>query len=332
MDFTVAITARAFLDYAQGEMDRLVAAGCTIGRTAEGPLTRDRLLEILDGADAVICSTDPYVDEVLSARPQLKHIARWGAGYESVDLAAATKHGVIATRVVGCVIDAVADHAFALMLGISRRLVEGDAAMRSGQWQPLQGASVFGATLGIIGFGPIGRAVAQRAHGFQMRVLVHDPYVDGATVREAGGEPAALDELLAESDFVTLHCAQTPETRGIIDGPALSKMKPSAYLLNTGRGGLVDEAALLRALHEGRIAGAGLDTYATEPLPPEAPIRDAPRTLLMPHSAFNTLESALSVSAQVCDQVLATAAGRCPANVLNPEVLQSPVLRAALRE
>lgn len=327
MAFTVAVTARAFQNYGQREYERLRAAGCTVGGEEFGPLTPERLLAVLDGADAVIASTDPYTDEIFTARPRLKLVSRWGAGYESIDLAAATRHGVICTRVVGCLTDAVADHAFALLLTAARRIVEGHESMRNGEWDIFQGVSVHGATLGIIGFGPIGRAVAERARGFAMRVLVADPYVGDETVRAHGAEPAALATLLAESDFISLHAAGTPGTRHLIDAAALAAMKPTAILINTGRGLLVDEAALIEALAAGRIAAAALDTYEDEPLPADAPIRRAPRVVLTPHCAFNTRESALAVCEQACGAVLAVAAGRTPSNVLNPEVLDSPRLR-----
>lgn len=331
MSFVVAITARAFLDYGAPHRVRLEQAGCTIGRTAPGPLGEAAaVLEVLDGADAVIASVDPYTDEVLAARPRLKLISRWGAGYESVDLAACTRHGVIATRVVGALTDAVADHAFALLLGLARRVAEGDRQVREGGWKPLQGLAVHGATLGLVGFGPIGQAVAERARGFQMTILVHDPYQSDEVLATAGAVRAPLARLLAESDFVSLHAATTDETRNLIDAAALALMKPTALLVNTARGSLVDEPALIEALERGAIAGAALDTYAREPLTPDAPIRQAPRTLLMPHSGFNTGASALAVSGQAADAVLAVQAGRVPDHVLNPEVLDSPNLRAVV--
>ena len=163
-----------------------------------------------------------------------------------------------------------------------------------------------------------------------MTVLVHDPYQPDEVLAAHGARRATLDELLAASDFVSLHAATTLETQHLINATTLALMKPTAVLINTARGGLVDQEALLAALHAGTIGGAALDTYAVEPLPSDDPMRRAPRTLLMPHSAFNTIDSALAVSAQACDAVLAVAAGRVPANLLNPEVLTAPNLRAKL--
>jgi len=329
MSFVIAVTARAFLDYADTERQRLVDAGCTFGRSGNGPVDKAAILEILTGADAVIASVDPYDDEVFEAHPQLQLISRWGAGYESIDLAAATRHGVIATRVVGCLTDAVADHTLALLLAVARRIVEGDRQMRAGGWQPLQGVAVFGQTIGLVGFGPIGQAVAVRAKGFRMRVLVHDPYQPDDVLAAHGAERTPLPELLATSDFVSLHTALTPETHQLIDAAGLARMQPHAILINTARGKIVDQAALQAALAEGRIAG-GLDSYDPDPLPGDDPFRHTPNCVLMPHSAFNTDASARDVSAMAAEAVLAVKDGRAPEHILNSEVLASPNLRAKL--
>jgi len=189
---------------------------------------------------------------------------------------------------------------------------------------------VAGATLGLVGFGPIGQGVADRARGFAMRVLVHDPYQSDGVLAAHGATRAPLGVLLAESDFVSLHAASSAQTRHLIDAAALAAMKPTALLINTARGQLVDEAALLAALENGQLAGAALDTYDPEPLPADAPIRRAPRTLLMPHSGFNTQASARAVSHETAEAVLAVLGGQVPANLLNPEVLTAPNLRARL--
>ncbi len=331
MDFTVAVTARAFMDDGQDELPWLQAAGARLGQVAYGPLTAAQLVPVLRDADAVIASGDAYTDEVLAACPRLQLIARWGAGFDSVDLAACTRHGVLATRVVGCLTDAVADHAFALLLALARRLAEGDQQLRAGGWRPLQGVAVAGATLGLVGFGPIGQGVADRARGFAMRVLVHDPYQGDDVLRAHRASRAPLATLLAESDFVSLHAATSAETRHLIDAAALATMKPTALLINTARGQLVDEGALLAALENGQLAGAALDVYGLEPLPADAPIRRAPRTLLMPHSGFNTQASARAVSHETASAVVSVLARRVPANLLNPEVLAAPNLRARVR-
>jgi len=330
MSFVIAVTARAFLDYADTERQRLVDAGCTFAGSANGPCDKATTLAVLAGADAVIASVDPYDDEVFEAHPQLQLISRWGAGYESIDLAAATRHGVIATRVVGCLTDAVADHTFALLFAVARRIVEGDVQIRGMGWQPLQGVAVFGKTIGLVGFGPIGQAVAVRAKGFQMRILVHDPYQPDEVLAAHGAERLPLPELLAASDFVSIHTALTPETHQIINAEGLAQMQPHAILINTARGKMVDQDALQAALIEGGIRGAGLDSYDPDPLPADHPFRQTPNCVLMPHSAFNTDESARAVSRMAADAVLAVMAGRAPNHILNPEVLESPDLRAKL--
>ncbi|NUQ00292.1 MAG: phosphoglycerate dehydrogenase, partial [Armatimonadetes bacterium] len=242
MNFTVAVTVPVFFESGEEPANRLREAGLRFGQMADGPGSPARLVELLDGADAVIASsTDPYIEEVLAALPRLKHVARWGVGYEAVDLAACTRHGVIATRVVGALTEAVADHAFALLLGLARRLAEGDHLIRRGDWQQLQGRSVAGKTLGLVGFGPIGQAVADRARGFRMRVLACDPYQSDEVLALHGAERAEFAALLAASDYVSLHAASTPETRHLLNATTLALLKPNAVLINTARGALVDE-------------------------------------------------------------------------------------------
>jgi phosphoglycerate dehydrogenase-like enzyme len=311
--FRVLVTANAFLESGETAAGPLVAAGAElVAAPRPGPLPEAELIDCLAGCDAVIASSDPYTRAVLQAAPRLRLIARWGVGVDSIDLAAATERGVLVANAPGLTTEAVADYTFAMLLALARRLCPARELMAAGGWGEFRGVDVWRKCLGIVGFGAIGRAVARRAAGFEMTVLACDPHVDAATVTATGARPVALTELLAEADFVTLHAALTPETAGLIDEAALRAMKPAAFLINAARGGLIDEPALLRALREGWIAGAALDVYAAEPLPPAHPLRRLPNCLALPHNAFNSAVTAAAVNHAVTENVLAVMRGEPP--------------------
>lgn len=296
-----------------------------------GPLTALELGAVLSEADAVLASLDEYSAPLLSspAAASLKIIARWGAGYDAIDIPAATAQGIVVTYTPGMLDDAVADYTFALLLSLARRVHEGHMAMRTGGWKIDWGNDVFGKTLGIIGCGRIGMAVARRARGFDMRLLAYNRTVK-PEAEKVGVKFVSLDELLAESDFISLHAALTPETRGMIGQTQLRKMKPGAFLVNTARGALVDETALINALSENRIAGAAIDVFTTEPLPKDSPLRSAPRLLLSPHQASSSFETGERISVAAAKAIVDLMQGRQPENVLNPEVFNRPQLRAKL--
>jgi phosphoglycerate dehydrogenase-like enzyme len=277
-----------------------------------GPLPEEELTPCLAGCDAVIASSDPYTHAVLQASPRLRLIARWGVGVDSIDLAAATESGVFVANTPGLTTEAVADYTFAMILALARRLCPARELMAAGGWGEFRGVDVWRKSLGIVGFGAIGRAVARRAAGFSMSILAHDPHVAEDAVRAAGARPVSLTQLLAEADFVTLHAALMPETAGLIDEAALRAMKPTAFLINAARGGLIDEAALLRGLQGDWIAGAALDVYTDEPLPPTHPLRRLPNCLALPHNAFNSVETAAAVNRAVVENVLAVMRGEPP--------------------
>jgi phosphoglycerate dehydrogenase-like enzyme len=297
-----------------------------------GPLPADELLTLLPGVDAVFASMDKFTAEVLSspAAKQLKLISRWGVGYDAIDVAAATRQGIAIGYTPGLLNDAVADYAFALLLAVARRVHEGHSSMRNGQWTSLWGHDVSGKTLGILGCGRIGQAVARRASGFNMRLLGYD-ILPCPGAESLGVKLTSLEELLAESDFVTLHAALTAETRGLLGEAQLRKMKPTAYLINTARGAIVDEAALIRALSEGWIAGAALDAFVVEPLPPEHPFRKLPNLLLTPHQASFGFDTGERVSMAAAQAIVDLQAGRKPQSIVNPDVFESPHLRARIK-
>jgi phosphoglycerate dehydrogenase-like enzyme len=289
------------------------------------------LQRLLPGIQAVYAGPDEFSAELLASQEaaELRIISRWGVGFERIDVDAATAHGIVIAYTPGMLDEAVADYTFALLLGIARRIHTAHATMSAGEWAPQWGHDVHGKTLGIIGCGRIGTAVARRAAGFNLRVLACDPAPNEAA-KNFGVEFVPLDSLLAQSDFVSLHAAVTPETKGLIGEAQLKQMKPNAYLINTGRGALVDEAALARALNDGSLAGAAVDAFVEEPLPAEHPFRTAKNLLLAPHQASFSNETGRKVSAACAEAIVDLMNGQRPKMVLNPEVFDSPELRAKL--
>jgi glyoxylate reductase len=255
---------------------------------SEEPLERQELIRRLQGKGGLVCHIISVIDEaLLAACPDLRVVANVAVGYNNIDTAAARRRGVVVTNTPDVLTETTADFAWALLMAAARRVVEADRYARSGQWRTwrwglLWGADIHGKTLGVVGFGRIGRAVARRALGFGMRVLYHDSVrADAATERELRATATDLDTLLRESDFVSLHTLLTPETRHLINARTLRLMKKTAILVNAARGPVVDEAALVTALSEGWIAGAGLDVFEDEPrihpgLPPLASVTLAP--------------------------------------------------------
>ncbi len=287
------------------------------------PLTEDELRALLPGCVAVIAGQEPYTERVFAAAPGLEVVARLGVGWDAVDVAAATRHGVVVAMAFGTNHEAVADHAFALMAALAHAIPRYDQLVRAGEWRLLYHGRLTGTTVGIVGFGRIGRALAKRCQGFAMEVLVADPYVEKETVARLGYTLVGLDELFARADFVSLHAPLTAETRHLVDARRLALMKPTAYLINTARGGLVDEAALIEALRAGRIAGAGLDVMEVEPLPADSPLRTLSNVVLTPHAAGASEWAIESMAARSVANVLSVLQGRDPGEglVLNPEVL-----------
>ena len=333
MTWNVLITSSPFADsVGKGARELLGGADFSITHAPNyGPLTEAELLPLLEGMDAVYASVDKYTAAVL-ASPQaarLKVISRWGVGCDSIDAAAATHAGIVIAYTPGLLNEAVADYAMALLLAVARRVHEGHASMRAGKWAPTWGHDIAGKTLGIVGCGRIGQAVARRASGFGMRLLAFDP-APHAEAEKLGVRFTTLDELLAEADFVSLHAALILETRGLIGEAQLRRMKPGAYLINISRGAIVDEAALVRALHEGWIAGAALDAFVTEPLPAAHPLVTAPNVLITPHQASFGADTGARVSEAAARAIFECHAGRRPQWVLNPEVFDSPALRMSL--
>jgi glyoxylate reductase len=280
-----------------------------------GPPSRETLLAGLQHAQAAICTLTERIDrDVLEAAPQLKVIANYAVGYNNIDLEAAREREIVVTNTPDVLTDATADLAWALILAVARRITEGHNLVQGGNWSgwdptQLLGAEVYGRTLGIVGMGRIGQAVARRAGGFNMPVL----YCSGRTVEAAAGarpwRRVPLKEVLTGSDFVSLHVPLTPDTRHLIGPAELTHMRPSAILINTSRGPVVDEAALAQALRDGRLAGAGLDVYEQEPgIHPD--LRGLPQAVTLPHLGSATLTARVRMGLLCLENVTAVLSGR----------------------
>lgn len=288
---------------------------------------RDELLRRVAGKEALICLlTEEVNDDLLDRAPDLRIAATVSVGYDNIDVSSCTRRKIVATNTPGVLDDTTADFAFALLMAIARRIVEGDAWMRSGTWpgwnlDQLCGSDVSGKTLGVIGFGRIGRAMAKRAQGFDMRILYTDAMRAAPEVeRDLHAEYVDRDHLLAAADFVSVHVPLLPETRRLINGATLAKMKPGSYLINTSRGPVVDEAALVAALESKQIAGAALDIFENEPKAHPALVARK-NVILTPHIASASVETRTKMAVIAAENVIALFDGRRPPNALNPEVL-----------
>lgn len=300
-------------------------------------LSSAELRERVVGCDAVLCLlTDPIDATVIEAAAAsgCRVFSNMAVGYNNVDVPAATRAGIVVTNTPGVLTEATADLTWALILAVARRVVEGDAEMRTGQfpgWGPLYmlGGDVTGRTLGLIGPGRIASAVAVRARGFSMPLLYFGRR-ESPALEALGARQAPLKTLLEESDFVSLHVPLSPETRHLIDAAALATMKPTAYLINTSRGPVVDEAALVAALRAGRIAGAGLDVYEDEPRMARG-LADCHNAILLPHLGSATHATRAAMSRIAAENLLAVLQGRRPAHPVNPEVWRESSAVAAER-
>jgi len=309
-------------------IDRLRAEGCDVlvRESPEIP-TGDELVGCVRGREAILSLlTDPVDSSVIEAGEDLKIIANYAVGYDNIDVAAATERGIIVTNTPGVLTDTTADMAWTLLMATARRVVEADGYTRAGKfkrWEAtlLLGSDVYGKTLGVIGLGRIGRAVARRSLGFGMRVLYHsrnrvEPEVEG----ELGAEYVDLETLLRESDFVSIHTPLTPETGHLIGGRELDMMKSTSYLINTSRGPVVEERALADALASGSIAGAGLDVYEEEPQVYPG-LLELDNVVLSPHIGSASVETRSRMSVMAADNIIAAMRGEKPPNIVNPEVL-----------
>ena len=296
--------------------------------TEELPPPKEVILREVAACEGLLCLlTDPIDAEVMDAGKKLRVISQLAVGLNNVDLEAATARGLPIGHTPGVLTEATADLAFTLLMAAARRIPEGVDFVRAGHWRTwdplgLLGAEVWGATLGIVGLGRIGTAVARRARGFSMRILYHDTAPRPELEAELDVEYADLDDLLARSDFVTLHCPLIPETEHLIDEAALRQMKPSAILINAARGPVVDSEALVRALREGWIAAAALDVTEPEPVSTDHPLVALPNCIVVPHIGSATVASRNLMATRAAENLLAGLAGRRLPYCANPEVYE----------
>jgi phosphoglycerate dehydrogenase-like enzyme len=310
--------------------DYLTSKGIeVISNPYSGALTEDQLIELIKDADGTLASNEPYTAKVFDALPRLKIVSRVGVGYDAVDVKAATERGVIITTApVPELAKSMAEHTFALLLAFCKKVPQTNAALREGDWRTgvwgKQIVDIYGLTFGLLGVGRIGSEVAKRAKSFDMKLIYHDVVRREDLEKSLGMEYVSFDRLLAESDVLSLHSPLTPQTRGIINEAAFAKMKPSAILVNTARGAVVDEPALARALEQGRIAGACVDAFSVEPLAPPHPfykLEDRlPNLLITPHLGYGP-RTGRAMIYQAANQVIDALNGRVPQNMLNPEVI-----------
>jgi phosphoglycerate dehydrogenase-like enzyme len=283
-------------------------------------LTEDELIEQLKGVRAAIAGSEPYTRKVLQANPQLRCVARAGVGYDAVDLAAATDGGIAVTIAPGTNQDAVAEHTFTLILALAKNLVPQHLGTCELKWPRQANLPLRGRTLGIAGLGRIGKAVAIRGECFGMKLLAYEPYQDHEFAKKHGVTFVGLDQLLAESDFLSLHLPASKESRHLINKQSLAKMKPSSYLINTARGALVNEPDLVEALQNKKIAGAGLDVFEEEP-PADLPFFHMSNVVVTPHAAGVDLKSRDDMALSAAQAIISLSRGEWPAEkVVNAEV------------
>ena len=319
----VLVTARSFRKM-QGDHWRVLQdAGYDIVTPSQDqPLKEAEMIPLVGDVDAVLVGNDAVTERVIAAAPRLKVVSKHGVGVDNVDVPAATRAGVIVTSTPGANQVAVAELTLALILALARKIPHHDTVVKSGEWGRIVGTELDGKTVGVVGLGRIGKEVVLRLKGFRVKFLAYDVYQDTAFASEHGVRFTTLDELLAESDIVTLHAVLTSDTQSFIGERELARMKPGAYLVNTARGGLIDEQALYRALSENRLAGAGLDVFADEP-PKNSPLLQlGDKVVLAPHLGAQTTEAVMKMGLMAAENIVQALRGEKPIGVVNPKVYE----------
>lgn len=322
---TDVLITTAFLQPGDDVDEMLRAAGLSTRHEPDlAQLPKPEQTKILSDSRAIIAGTMPLTAEYLALAKNLEIIVRTGVGYDSVDVAAATERGIPVCITAGANRQAVAEHVFALILAVARRVPENVKNLADGTWQQLTGRELRGATLGVIGLGSIGKAVAEIAGGFGMKVVAYDPYFDVEFAAAHDIRRAELDEVLTQADFITLHLFLDDSTRNFINAERLQLMKSDAILINTARGGIVDEDALVDAANNGVIGGAALDVFATEPLPADSALLRTPGILATTHVAGATRECRAESGRMAASNVIEVLGGSPPQFVVNPGYDQVP--------
>lgn len=310
-------------DFADTSFEKSIARAAGVDFAVFQDRSPEGIIENLADAEGAVMAYGSYTREVFEALPQLKVVSRYGVGFDSIDVKAATDHGVAVCTVPGYGTEVVSDHAITLAMGVLRRVNEVDADMRAGMWNyrahlPL--GQAYGRTFGVVGMGEIGRAVARKANGLGFQVICSSRSLKPGRRTPEGYPIYTLEDLLKTADVVSFHCALTPETHHLLNTERLAMMKPTAVVVNTSRGQVVDTVALAEALSAGKLWGAGIDVFESEPIDFEHPLMKAPHTLLTPHMAYWSEESGRELRTRTMNNAIDVLCGRKPADCLNPEV------------
>jgi D-3-phosphoglycerate dehydrogenase len=331
--------ARPFIAVADCPFPDLVPAQHVLGelnaeiQLAEQP-THDGILALARRADALLVTYAKITAAMISAMPRVQIISRMGLGVDNIDVAAASRAGIVVTRVAEYCTDEVSDHAMALLLALLRKVVLGNKVVQAGRWEMPAVAPIHrirGTTLGLLGFGKIPQLVAPKAQAFGMKVIFYDPYVPDEVCRRLGVERVDLVGLFRLSDYISIHCPLNPETRHILNAEAFARMKTGVYIVNTARGPTMDEAALAAALDSGKVAGAALDVMEKEPPPADSLLFGRDNVLIQPHTGFYSVESLVELQTKAAQEVYRVLTGQPPLNPLNPEVLAAAGEASVLR-
>lgn len=307
------------------EAEVLAGVGARLLEAETG--SEEELLRLAPQADAILTCFRQVPVSAVRAATKLQVIGRYGIGVDNIPVDEATRLGIPVTNVPAYCLDEVAEQALAFLLAGARRIVRYDRALQAGDWSLATGMPVYrvaGRTLAIIGFGKIGRRLARKAAALDLQLVAHDPWVPDEDIRAAGVEPVSLDEALARADFLSLHTPLTEETHHLLNAERLARIKPGAFVINTARGALIDQEALLGALQSGRVSGAGLDVFVPEHLPAGHPLPAQPGVIATPHTAFYSEESVRELQRLAAQNVADILSGKRPADVVNPEVLALP--------
>ncbi len=303
---------------------RRVLSGIGAELRVAATATPDAIMQVARSADAVLVTYAKITGDMIREMTRCRIISRFGIGVDNVDIAAATAAGIVVTKVPDYCIDEVSDHAMALLLTLVRKVAFSSARVHAGEWSMPSVVPIHrlrGTTLGLVGFGRIPQLVAPKAQAFGMTVIASDPFIPNEVMARAGVTSVTFDELVARADYVSIHAPLTPETRHVFNADVFGRMKPTAYLINTARGPLVDEGALVEALEAGRLAGAALDVVEQEPPPPGSPLLACRNLILTPHTGFYSEESLVDLQTKATEEVVRVLGGQRPRNPVNPEAL-----------
>jgi D-3-phosphoglycerate dehydrogenase / 2-oxoglutarate reductase len=320
-EFLVAVSDSVFpnLDPAREVLSKV---GAELRLAAEP--TPEGILQVAGNADAALVTYARITAGMIRQMARCRIISRFGIGVDNVDIAAATEAGIVVTRVPDYCIDEVSDHAMALLLALVRKIPFANARAHAGRWEMAAVAPIHrlrGSVLGLVGFGRIPRLVAPKAQAFGLKVLTYDPFVSQEAARDAGAEKVDFAELVKTADYISIHTPLMPETHHLFNAEVFARMKPTAYLINTARGPILDEAALARALDAGQLAGAALDVLSQEP-PSNSPLFGRDNVILTPHTSFYSVESLVELQIKAAEEVVRVLTGQAPRHPVNPEVLK----------